>query len=334
MESYGWTTTAAERTDKLQTSGWHKWEWVGGLEFAFMLQDYFDHTGDRRFLEETLLPTALPVLRFFDRFYPTGADGKLVMHPAQALETWWDCTDPMPEVAGLHAVAARLLALPGDLLPAADRAWLVALQAKIPPLPVREVDGVRCLAPAARFADKRNVENPELYAVFPFRLVSFEKDNAALGIEALHRRTERGPFGWRQEDIFMAYLGLADEARGYMTARARDAGTDRLGNSRRFEMRFPAFWGPNYDWIPDQCHGGVLMKALQAMLLQSEGDKIHLLPAWPADWNASFKLHAPRQTVVEADVREGRIMRLAVTPETRRGDVVINPAFQVVPGPH
>jgi len=44
-----------------------------------------------------------------------------VMHPSQALETWWDCTNPMPEIAGLHAVIDRLLALPGDLLPAASR---------------------------------------------------------------------------------------------------------------------------------------------------------------------------------------------------------------------
>jgi alpha-L-fucosidase 2 len=317
-DSYGWATPAAARTDKLQTSGYHKWEWVAGLEFVFMLQDYFDHTGDRDFLRGTLLPTALPLLRFFDRFYPTGPDGRLVMHPAQALETWWDCTNPMPEVAGLHAVIARLLALPGDLLPASDRSYLVALQGKLPPLPVRETDGVRLLAPAGSFANKRNIENPELYAVFPFRLVSFEKANAALGVAALARRTDRGAFGWRQEDIFMAYLGLADEARDYVVQRARKSDP---------ACRFPAFWGPNYDWTPDQCHGGVLMKAVQAMLLQSEGDKIFLLPAWPADWNVDFKLHAPRQTVVEARVREGRITDLKVTPESRCSAVEINPSF-------
>ncbi len=49
------------------------------------------------------------------------------------------------------------------------------LRDRIPPLPIREVDGVRMLAPAERFEDKKNIENPELYAVYPFRLVSFEK---------------------------------------------------------------------------------------------------------------------------------------------------------------
>ena len=318
MESYGWATSAAERTDKLQIAGWHKWEWVGGLELAFMMQDFFAHTDDRRFLRETLLPTALPVLRFFDQFYKSGPDGKLVMHPSQALETWWDCTNPMPEVAGLHAVIARLLALPGDLLPAADRTYLIALQQKLPALPTREIEGARLLAPAERFANKRNVENPELCAVFPFRLVSFEKPTAPLGVEALKRRTDKGPKGWRQEDIFMAYLGLGDEARDYVVTRAR---------IKDPACRFPAFWGPNYDWTPDQCHGGVLMTAVQAMLLQSEGDRIFLLPAWPVDWNVDFKLHAPRQTLVEARVREGKVTHLRVTPEARRSDVVIAPAY-------
>jgi len=317
-ESYGWDTPAAERTDKLQVSGYHKWEWVGGLELVFMLQDYYDHTGDREFLRATLLPAARSFVRFFDCHYQPGTDGKLVMHPSQALETWWDTTNPMPEVAGLHAVIGRLLALPADLLPAADRAYLTGLRERVPPLPVQEIDGGRVLAPAARYENKRNIENAELYAVFPFRLVAFEKPDAALGIGALHRRADRGPFGWRQEDIFMAYLGLAGEARDYVVQRVR---------KKDPACRFPAFWGPNYDWTPDQCHGGVLMKAVQAMLLQSEGDRIFLLPAWPADWDVDFKLHAPQQTVVEGRVVAGKIAEFKVTPEARRKDVMVNPKF-------
>jgi len=85
-----------------------------------MLQDYYDHTGDEPFLHETLLPAALPLVRFFDRFYRPGPEGRLLMHPSQALETWWECTNPMPEIAGLHAVVDRLLTLPGERLLTAE----------------------------------------------------------------------------------------------------------------------------------------------------------------------------------------------------------------------
>jgi len=319
MESYGWDVPAAEREDKLQTSGWHKWEWVSGLELAWMMLDYWEHTEDADFLRDKAIPVAVEVMTFFDRYYKTDANGKLVMHPAQALETWWDSTNPMSELAGLHALADRLLALPENKLSSETRGFVEALRKKLPDLPVREVDGVRMLAPAEKFADKRNVENPELYAVFPFRLCSFEKANVRLGIEALHRRLDKGHAGWRQDDVFMAYLGLADEAQANVVARARTSDPN---------CRFPAFWGPNYDWTPDQDHGGILIKAVQAMLMQTEGKAVYLLPAWPKDWDADFKLHAPYRTVVEGKVRGGKLESWTVTPPSRRSDVVVARAWR------
>ena len=313
-ESYGWQPFE-EREDKLQASGWHKWEWVGGLELCWMLLDAWEHAPEPAFLEARVLPACREILRFFDEHYPTDPAGKLVMHPSQALETWWDCTNPMPEVAGCIAVAERLLAIEG--IPAADREFLCGFRAKLPELPLREVQGKQALAPAERFALKRNIENPELYAVFPFRLVALGKPNLDHGLEALRHRWDRGDSGWRQDDIFMAYLGLADEARRNLVSRARkhDRGS-----------RFPAFWGPNYDWIPDQDHGGVLMKALQALLIQTDGKTIRLLPAWPREWNVEFKLHAPYRTTVEGAVVDGRLIDLRVTPESRRADVIVEPA--------
>ncbi len=51
-ETYGWEAPFELREDPLQTSGWHKWEWVAGLELTFMMQDYYDHTKDEKFLKE------------------------------------------------------------------------------------------------------------------------------------------------------------------------------------------------------------------------------------------------------------------------------------------
>lgn len=310
-ETYGWTPFE-QRTDKLQESGWHKWEWVGGLELGWMMLDYWEHTQDRAFLRQTALPFTREILTFFDQHYPTNAQGQLVMHPSQALETWWRCTNAMPELAGCRAVTERLLALPARDAPAMERAFWQRLHAKLPALPVRTVDGRTALAPAETFAQKSNIENPELYAVFPFRLIALGKPNLDWGVEALEHRWDRGNSGWRQDDIFMAYLGLTDQARQSVVGRAK--AYDR-------NERFPAFWGPNYDWTPDQDHGGVLMKAVQSMLMQTEGRRILLLPAWPMEWDVDFKLHAPYQTVVEGVYRNGTMQSLHVTPAARRKDV-------------
>jgi hypothetical protein len=188
--------------------------------------------------------------------------------------------------------------------------------AKIPELPTCQRDGVRMWAPAKKFANKRNCENPELYCVFPFRLCSFENDNCELGLQALKHRWDRGFFGWRQDDLFMAYLGLPEQTRQALVKRA----------SVHYKLsRFPAFWGPNYDWVPDQDHGGVLMRGVQAMLLQADpySRKIYLMPAWPKDWDCDFKLHAPYNTTVQGQIKNGKVVALRVTPQSRRKDLVI-----------
>ncbi len=76
-------------------------------------------------------------------------------------------------------------------------------------------------------------------------------------------------------------------------------------------------------------NGGAGSTALQRMLMQCNGRRILLLPAWPAKWDADFKLHAPYQTVVEAKIRGGKLMELNVTPAERKADVVI--ASQIAP---
>lgn len=311
--TYGWTPFE-QRRDKLQESGYHKWEWVSGPELVWMMLDYYEHTLDHKFLREMVLPAAREVLTFFDQQYQTDAGGKLVMYPSQACETWWDCSNPMPEVSGLHAVVGRLLSLPDGETGVRDRTFWGKFKARLPDLPTTIVDGNEMLAPAARFADKRNVENPELYAVFPFRLVAFEKPNRNLGVNAFLKREDRGNFGWRQDDIFAAYLGMADTARDYLVGRSRskDAGS-----------KFPVFWGPNYDWIPDQDHGSVLLKTLQSMIMQTDARKIYLFPAWPGDWNVEFKLHAPLRTVIEGTFRNGVAKVLRVTPRSRAKDIVL-----------
>jgi hypothetical protein len=75
-------------------------------------------------------------------------------------------------------------------------------------------------------------------------------------------------------------------------------------------------------------NGGTGMMALQFMLMQCDGRKITLLPAWPKEWNVDFKLHAPGQTVVEAGVRDGKVVRLSVRPASRAKDVAISPPFE------
>ena len=104
-----------------------------------------------------------------------------------------------------------------------------------------------------------------------------------------------------------------------LTEDAAKLTTDKLKDSGR---RFPAFWGPGFDWTPDHNWGGSGMIGLQEMLMQVDGKKIFLFPAWPKDWNVHFKLHAPYKTTVEGTLKDGKLIDLKVLPESRKADVI------------
>ncbi|NOQ96851.1 MAG: hypothetical protein GQ561_01675 [Calditrichae bacterium] len=67
------------------------------------------------------------------------------------------------------------------------------------------------------------------------------------------------------------------------------------------------------------------MKAFQSLLMQADpySRKIYLFPAWPEEWNAEFKLHAPYNTTIEGQFKDGKIEVLNVTPSSRKEDVII-----------
>ena len=71
---------------------------------------------------------------------------------------------------------------------------------------------------------------------------------------------------------------------------------------------FPAYWGPNFDWTPDQDHGNSTAVGVVMMALQSHGGKDYFLPAWPEEWEVSFRLPLPGGRTAQADYRGGALV--------------------------
>jgi hypothetical protein len=312
-DNYGWNREG--KTLGITDNAYIRYYYDGALELLVLMLDRFRYTGDRAFLETTLLPLAEPVLTFYHQHYPLDAQGKLRIHPSQALETWQKAVNPLPPVAGLRCLIEGLLDLPAEVTSSAQRDDWSALLAILPGLPMMPEGDKSVLAAAQEILEEaRNSENPELYAVFPYRLYGAGKPDLDLARRTFERRRVKGNEGWRQDDTQAALLGLTEEAQERLTKRLA---------AKHEGSRFPAFWGPNFDWIPDQDHGGNAMMALQNMLLQTNGRQILLFPAWPKAWGVEFRLHAPFNTVIEGVWREGKIERLEVTPSERMADIVL-----------
>ena len=307
------------------TSTYMKYNWDCGLELTTMLLAYYQHTQDQAFVGETLLPIADQVVTFYEQHYQRDKDGKLHIYPSQALETWQNTENPTTVLAGMRVVLAGLLALPESLTTSDQRTRWTRVLGEIREVPIAEEAGKKWIKPAHVFSDKKNAEHPELYAVFPYPIYGVGKPDLEIGLETFARRANKRTGGWQQDAIQAALLGQTADAKSFLL---QNITTENLmggdnEKAKRPDSRFPAFWGPNFDWIPDQCNGSVILSTLQYMLMQTDGKKILLLPAWPAEWNADFKLHAPYNTTVEGRVVNGEVIDLKVIPESRQKDVII-----------
>jgi len=309
-ENYGWDREG--RDSSYVENRYIRWHYNSGLELLAMLLDYFRWTEDRQFLKETLLPFAGEIMTFYDQHYERDDSGMILLQPSQALETYQSTVNPTPDIAGLIWDLDGLLGL-REVDDSLRERWS-QLRSQVPQIPLSRDEPNRIL-PAERVIEgPNNCENPELYTAFPYRIFGVGKPGLEVGRATFAQRRFKGNRGWQQDDIHAAMLGLGQEA-GEML-------TDRF-SAKDPNSRFPAFWGPNFDWVPDQDHGCAGMIALQRMAMQCEGRRILILPAWPGEWDVDFRLHAPFRTTVSGRFRSGELVKVLTNPKSREKDLVL-----------
>lgn len=323
VASYGWDRPASLHPG-IQDNLWIDYEWDTVLEFCKMALDVHVYTGrDIR----KYLPLIEKSLLFFDKHYQYLAEqrsrskfdsqGKLILYPSSGCETYKMAYNASNTIAALKRVARQLLDLPEEYLSPEKRTYWEGFMRRIPDLPFREREGHRTIAPAVVWQRIFNIEIPQLYPVFPWGLYGIGLPDLDVAINTwkygVDNADQKGYVSWHQDAIFCARLGLTEEAKSVTLKKMTDA-----------PRRFPTFWGPGHDWVPDHNWGGSGMIGVQEMLLQAVGEKIYLFPSWPKDWDVDFKLHAPGNTTVEGILKDGKLIRLKVMPESRQKDVVVN----------
>ncbi len=322
LNDFGWDNPTTELK-----SDWQRYHIQGTLEIIAQMLDEYDVTQDADFARKNIVPFADAIVTFYGEHWPRDENGKIKMSPTQSLETYQrDAVNPTPDIAGLKSVLPRLLALPDDLISSAQRDKWNKILNDLPPIAtgktVRgklgdygqgDTDGTAIILPAEKYGPTKNSENPELYVAFPYRLYGVGKPDLKLAQDAFAARRFPQDVCWGQDGTQASILGLTRTAQKVAIHEFTDYGDER----------FPWFWSGNHDWIPDLDNGGSGMITLQNMLMQCDGKRIQLLPAWPKDWTADFKLHAPYKTTVEGHVEDGKVTSLKVIPTKRAKDVVI-----------
>jgi hypothetical protein len=320
--SYGWN-----RPDYfpkgMEYNYWLEYHWDSQMEFCLMMLDVERFTGEDI---SKYIPFIESCLTFFDEHYRMEAkvrsrqvldgEGHLVLYPGSAAETYKMAYNSTSTIAGLQTVLTRMVELPGKYLSDNQRKHWQEMIKSIPPVAFREKEGHKTISPAWTWARINNQEIPQLYPVYPWGMYGIGKPDLDVAINTWKYGTDlpiqKNHISWHQDAIFCARLGLTEEAAAITIKKLQDS-----------QRRYPTFWGPGHDWVPDHNWGGSGMIGLQEMLMQTVDKKIYLFPAWPKDWDVSFKLHAPYQTTVEGVLNEGKVISLKVVPEARRKDIEI-----------
>ena len=320
---YG-TKRPADFDPGMERNAWLEYEWDTCLEFCMMALEI------RRYVTMDIspyIPMIYSCLRFFDEHYQYLANqrgakrlneaGKLVLYPGSGGETFKGAYNSTSTIAALRTVTQALIDYENGVgritnNSKSDVEYLEGLLTRLPDITIR--DGM--IQPALHWERVQNTEPTQLYPVFPWRMYGVGRPDIDVARNTYLNDTLalkfRSHIGWKQDVIWAACLGLTDEAEALITQKMADG-----------PYRFPAFWGPGFDWSPDHNWGGSGMIGMQEMLLQEVGSKLFLFPAWPKKWDVRFKLCASRGTTVEAEMKDGQVVNVKVVPKERQHDVVL-----------
>jgi hypothetical protein len=320
------------------------YHYTSGMVFALMMLGHDSYTGTQT---PGYTDAAFGIISYYDQYYqerllketgkPLDERGKLYIYPSDACEPYHGCVNNLDVLAGLKALVRDLLDTPPSVLSADKRTYLTEFANRIADFKIEEKNGRKLYAAADKPPEwifhNTNMDFPQMYICFPFSAVSLGRSDMTL----VKNTWELGPVNatvqhqnqcWYQNAINFARMGE--------TAKAADFTLKKLLHPG---LRFPVFYyttyigGGSFCHPPDHDHGGVAMTALQEMLLQTDGKRILLGPAWPAEWDCDFKLHAPYQTTVEGKVVAGKVIVEKVTPASRQADIEIFPLKSLPPTP-
>lgn len=322
MENYGLPNPAEygrKNPDPgVENNRWLEYEWDTQLEFADMYCNMpldYSPLGKKK-AAQSARRMIMASLQFFDEHYKEkDAKGHKIFYPGSACESYKITRNASSTIAGLTRLTLDALKNSKALgLTNEDIAWLKRFKGELPPIPTYQQKGTTCVAPAEEWVRIQNIETPQLYAVWPWRMVSQQIGYNTYWNDSIAIK-HRSYVGWKQDNIWAAMIGDSQEAWNLtMKKLCVDEVTENSG-----KYRFPAFWGPGFDWMPDFNWGGSAMIGLHAMLMQESDDgSIQILPAWPKDEDVHFRLWASGHRMVEVLYQEGKIVEYTINGKKQK----------------
>lgn len=303
---------------------------------AYLYWRRYEYTLDTEWLRTRAYPMLKAAAEFY-RNFPTvqkGSDGKYHIHGSNSNESVWGARDTDEDIAAMHGIlpvavrAARILDVDSDL----QERWLTFL-AHLPSLPTSDdpealkpadYSGPRVFVRGLRPAVKTGglLPDPNSLPMWFFDLChagsadikTLEVASATFASYFPHGMNEKTPVAVLSKlAIAAALLGKSDAVRFLIPNQIRVLTQERESaykNGSVLANRMTLREGPQ---ALDAQRLGRAAEALHSALLQSlppapgATPVIHVFPAWPREWNASYTLLARGGFLVTSSIDSGRV---------------------------
>lgn len=283
----------------------------GAVGVASQFWQRYEFTGDKVWLRDKAYPMIKGVAEFYRNFpnVKKEADGKWHIHHVNRIESDWDSSDTPSELNAMATIfplarrASEILGVDEDLRPK----WQ---------------DIADNLAPPAPGSGKRG----NFDTVNPERAAARQRQRAAQPEGAARpRNTGPRPFG----NFVYGGEGAIEPIGPEPELKSRFLGFNRLGSfidaegiggAQIFRNRLRLREGPGA--IDAEHIGGLSFGIHQSLLTSSTNPeltetKIQLFPAWPKDWDVTFRLLARGAFTVTAAQQAGKVRFVEI--EAQRG---------------
>jgi hypothetical protein len=308
-----------------------------GSELAVQAWWRYRYTGDREWLRTHAYPLLRGTVEFYRHLVKKESDGRYHLSGTNVHEDFWGVGDSIMDLAAIRGTAplairaAEILDVDADL-----RGHWKELLANLAPYPMGADPRAKALTGGALADDvwaagylgeingQNNPEDVWLTPVFPFENWTLATRDAA--VDAIVRKTlDLAP----RHAAVLGGAGLNTAIRTPIAAVRAGRGKELPRILERYYAAFAPlpngmslFEGPTAASVE---HLGLLTTTLQEALLQSvaprpgEPEVIHVFPAWPPQWDASFRLLARGGFLVSSESEAGEVTRIEI--ESRLGEV-------------
>jgi hypothetical protein len=313
-----------------------------GSEIALQAWWRYRYTGDKKWLREGAYPLLRGTVEFYRHLVQRGDDGRYHILGTNVHEQYWIAKDGIMDLAAIRGTAplairaAEILNVDADL-----RAKWRDLLENLAPYPMGSDPGAKALEGSALAEDvwaaahlgkvnKRTFnEDVILTPIFPFEDWTLETRDLITD-QIVQKLVDLSP---RHASVLSG--GLCNTAVRSPIVSVRAGRSDTL--PAVLASYYASFMGPGrisplpnglsqFESISAHSveHLGLITMTIQESLLQSisprpgQPEVIRVFPAWPAHWDASFRLLARGGFLVTSAMRDGKVEFIEL--HSRRGE--------------